>query len=462
MRGKTTMNAAILTLALAPAAFAEKETPPPAAAPKGFRVPAPRAFSLDNGMKVSFVSYGTMPKVTVQLAVRAGNAQEAADQVWIAGLTGDLMREGTKTRTALQISEAAARMGGSLEVGVDADTTEVGGDVLSELGPEMVRLVADVVRNPAWPPSELPRLEADRARQLAVAKSQPQPLAQERFRAVLYGDHPYGRTFPDPDKLQAYTLDQVRAFYDANFGAARAHLYVAGRFDDAKMEAAVREAFAGWKRGNPLKENPPSPKSERSLHLIDRPAAVQSTIILGMPVIDPSKPDYIPLAVTHTLLGGYFSSRITSNIREQKGYTYSPFSQLSWRYRDAYWAEQADVTTAVTGAALKEIFGEIDRLQAEAPGAAELKNVQSYMAGTFVLRNSTRAGIIAQLQYVDLHGLSPTYLNDYVSRVTAVTPADVQRLAQTYLQDDKATIVVVGDKKVIEEQLKPFAKVNAP
>src|SRR6185503_9544022 len=185
---ETTMQAAILILALAPAAFAEKETPPPAATPKGFRVPAPRSFSLDNGMKVSFVSYGTMPKVTVQLAVRAGNAQEAADQVWIADLTSDLMREGTRTRTALQISEAAARMGGSLEVGVDADTTELGGDVLSEFGPEMVRLVADVAMNPAWPAAELKRLEADRARQLAVAKSQPQPLAQERYRAVLYGD----------------------------------------------------------------------------------------------------------------------------------------------------------------------------------------------------------------------------------------------------------------------------------
>jgi zinc protease len=457
-----TMNAAILGLALAPAAFAEKQAPPPAAAPKGFQVPAPRSFELANGMKVSLVSYGTMPKVTVQLVLRAGNAQEPADQVWIADLTGDLMREGTKTRTALQISEAAARMGGTLEVAVDADTTEVGGDVLSEFGPEMVRLVADLVQDPAWPAAELPRLKADRARQLAVTKSRPQPLAQERFRAVLYGDHPYGHSFPDPDRLQAYTLEQVRAFYEANFGAGRAHLYVAGRFDEAKLEAAVRESFAGWARGNALKENPPSPKAERSLSVIDRPGAVQSTILLGMPVIDPSKPDYISLAVTHTLLGGYLSSRITSNIREQKGYTYSPFSQISWRYRDAYWAEQADVTTAVTGASLKEIFGEIDRLQAEAPGAAELKAVQSYMTGTFVLRNSTRAGIIGQLKYVDLHGLPSSYVNDYVSKVTAVTPADVQRMAKTYIQDDKATIVVVGDKKVIEEQVTPFAKTNTP
>jgi zinc protease len=454
---RTAAAVALLITGLSSPAFAEKQAPPPAGPPRGFHVPTPRTFTLENGLQVSLVSYGAMPKVTVELAVGAGNAQEAGDQVWIADLTGDLMREGTKTRTGLQISEDAARMGGSLEIGVDANTTRIGGDVLSEFGPAMVRLVADVVTSPSWPASELPRLKADRARQLSVARSQPQPLAEEKFRAVLYGDHPYGRTFPDPDKLQAYTLAQVQAFYGSNFGAARAHLYVAGRFDEAAIEAAAREAFAAWKRGAPVEVKAPSPKAERSLSVIDRPGAVQSTIILGMPVIDPSRPDYIPLAVSHTLLGGYFSSRITSNIREQKGYTYSPFSQISWRYRDAYWAEQADVTTAVTGASLKEILGEIDRLQAEPPGAEELAAVKSYLAGTFVLRNSTRAGIIAQLEYVDLHGLPAGYVNDYVAKVMAVTPAEVQRMVKTYIRDDEATIVVVGDRKVIEEQLRPYA-----
>ena len=169
------------------------------------------------------------------------------------------------------------------------------------------------------------------------------------------------------------TAVQVRAFYDANVGAARAHLYVAGRFDPAAMEAAVRDAFGGWKAGTPVSFAPPSPRTARAIHLIDRPGAVQSTIVIGMPVIDPTNPDYVPLLVTNTLLGGYFSSRITSNIREAKGYTYSPFSQVSVRYRDAYWAQNADVTTNVTGPSLKEIFYEIDRLQGEPPSADELK-----------------------------------------------------------------------------------------
>ncbi len=179
-----------------------------------------------------------------------------------------------------------------------------------------------------------------------------------------------------------------------------------------------------------------------------------------MPIIDPSNPDWDRLFLMNVLLGGSFSSRITSNIREQKGYTYSPQGQLSSRYRDAYWIEIADVTTNVTGPALKEILGEIDRLQAEPPSETELKAFQNYRVGVFVLQNSSRGGITGQLEFVDLHGLPADYLNGYVARVYAVTPAQVQEMAKKYLQDDKATIVVVGDRKVIEEQVKAFGPVK--
>ena len=205
----------------------------------------------------------------------------------------------------------------------------------------------------------------------------------------------------------------MRDFYTGNFGAARAHVYVVGRFTPADMEKAIRDAFSGWAAGPAPVLTPPRPTSTRGVHLVDRPGAVQSTLIVGVPVIDPSQPDYVPLVVTNTLLGGYFSSRMTTNLREDKGYTYSPFSQLSSRQRDTYWAQNADVTTAVTGPSLKEIFFEIDRLQAEPPTAQELQAVKNYAAGTFVLLNSTRGGIINQLQFVELHGLPETYLRDY-------------------------------------------------
>ena len=160
--------------------------------------------------------------------------------------------------------------------------------------------------------------------------------------------------------------------------------------------------------------------------------------------------------MTNTLLGGSFASRITSNIREQKGYTYSPFSQLSSRYHDAYWAEIADVTTGVTGPSLKEIFYEINRLQKDAPPEAELKGIQDYIAGLFILQNSSRQGIISQLAFADLHNLGDDYLETYVKKIYAVTPEQVQQMAEKHLTTDKMTIVVVGDKSKIADQLTPY------
>ncbi len=450
----------VLVAAAAAAQNAPKQAPPAPGQPKNFSVPAPKTLTLENGLGVTLVPYGTVPKVAIRLAVRTGNVDEKPNEVWLADLTGDMLSEGTTTRTAPQIAEDVARMGGELEVAVIENRIDIGGDVLSEFAPQMVALVADVAMNPRLPESELARLKDDRARQLSIARTQPQPLAQEKFRAVLYGDHPYGRLFPTEAMLQGFTVAQVKDFYSRNFGAARSRIYVVGRFDEAAVESAIKKAFASWKKGPPPNTTKPSPKSERAVYLIDRPGAPQSTINIGMPVADPSNPDWDRLFVMNVLLGGSFASRITANIRENKGYTYSPQGQLSNRYRDAYWIEIADVTTNVTGPALKEIIGEVDRLQAEAPSEKELKAFQNYRAGVFVLQNSSRGGIIGQLEFVDLHGLPADYLNGYVGRVYAVTPAQVQEMAKKYLQDDKATIVVVGDKKVIEEQLKAFGPVK--
>ena len=447
-------------LLLAAHAGAQKQSPPVGGTPKNFQLPSKRTFALPNGMGVTLIPYGEVPKVTVELMVMSGNVNEGPQEVWLADLSGDLMQEGTTSQTAEAVAQTAARMGGSLNFSVTSDQTDVGGDVLGEFAPDMVRLIADVVRNPRLPASELDRIKANRLRQLSIAKSQPQALAQEKFSAVMFPNHAYGRLYPTEAMVQSYTVEQIRGFYAANFGAARAHLYVAGKFDATAVEAAVRSSFADWKAGTPAVANLATPKSGRAVYLIDRPKAVQSTIYLGLPIADPSSRDWEAIRVTNALLGGSFGSRITSNIRENKGYTYSPFSQLTSFPKSAYWVQQADVTTNVTGASLKEIFYEIGKLRTEAVPAAELKGIQNYLAGIFVLQNSTRQGIIDQLQFVRLHGLTEEFLTRRVANVYAVTPADVQRIMQTYIDPAKMPIVVVGDENVIREQIRPYQTVT--
>lgn len=439
---------------------APRQSAPPAGVPKNFRVPEPRALALPNGLRVVLLPYGDVPKAEVQLRLDVGRAHDPAGRPWLSELTGRLMEQGSTTRSAAQVAQQMADMGGSLSVSVGTEQTSVGGEVLSEFAAPLVRLIADVARHPALPASELPRLQADLKRDLSVARSRQQAQALERFRAALYGKHPYALASPSAAQIDALTREHVRAFHAAGFVAAQATLYVAGRFDAAAVEQAARTSLGDWARGARASIAPPQPRARRVVHVLDKPGAVQTTLLLGLPVIDPSRPDYVALVVANTLLGGYSASRITANIRENKGYTYSPGSQITSHRGDAYWSEQADVTTNVTAPALREIFAEIQRLSSEAPSAEELRAVQNYLAGTFVIRNSSRGGLIEQFDFLRRHGLTRAYLDEYVTRVYAVTPAKVQQVTRTLLRADALTIVAVGDRQALGDSLAAFGPVE--
>ena len=458
MRKIITLAVAVLA-STALSAQTQKQTPPTPGTPHNFAIPAIRRFDLSNGLKVRFVPYGEVPKATIRLVTQTGNVDEGANEVWLADLTADLMQQGTTSRSAEQIAKESALMGGSLDVSVGQNLTTIGTEVFSESAAQAIALIADVARNPRFPESELARLKGDRARQLSIQRSTPGSLAAEKYASVLFPNSAYGRYFPTPEMLQGYTLDQARSFYDRNFGAARSYVYVVGRFDASAVENAIRTAFGDWKAGAaPTKPNV-TPVSKRAVYFIERPGAVQSTLNIGLPTIDAAHADYLGLTVMNSLLGGSFGSRITSNIREQKGYTYSPSSTIASRPGGAAWTQVADVTTKDTGASIKEILYEINRLRDEPATAAELRGIQNYLAGTFVLRNSSRAGIAGQLATLDLYGIGEDYLRNYVQRVYALTPADIQRLAKTYIDPSKLAIVVVGDRAVVMDQIKTYGDV---
>jgi zinc protease len=452
---------AVLVMILIPSlcAIAQKQTPPEGGKPKDFALPKKITFILENGLAATMVHYGEVPKVSITAVMRTGGIDEAPNEIQLASLTGTMLKEGTLTLSAEDIRRDAAMMGGSIDVSVGDDRTSVGGDVLSEAGPTFIKLVADVLRNPKFPESELPRLKNDKIRELSLAKADPQSLTTERFNKELYGDHPYGRGFPTDTMIMSYTIDRVRKFYHDTFNAQRTHLYIVGHFDQKEMESAVRNAFKSWERGAKQVVNIPQSVTKRHVVIIDRPGASQSTVEIGLPVIDPTSKGYISLQVMNSLLGGSFASRITSNIREQKGYTYSPYSMVAARYRTAYWAEIASVSTNVTGPSIKEILYEINRLRSESPTQEELKGIQNYLAGTFVLQNSTRQGIIGQLSFLDFHGLPESYLTGYVKAVHAVTPAQIKDMTVKYLRPDDMVIVIAGDKGKIEEQVADYGTV---
>ncbi len=449
-----TIFALAITLIAVGQVWGQKETPPEGGTPRDFNLPSKKEATLSNGLSSTLVQYGAIPKVNVNIIIKTGNIHEKENEVWLADLAGDLMEEGSASMDAKAIAERVAGMGGQINVNTGQNQLSVSGSVLSEFGPDLIRILADMIINPAFPASELDRLKNDLKRNLTVQKSVPQSQAQAEFRSIVYPDHSYGRYFPTEAMLDSYTLEQARAFYDRNVGAKRTVVYAVGKFDAQAMQKAIEESFGSWKPGPEVDFPAPDPNTTNKVAMIDRKDAPQTTVIMGLPTIDPSKPDYLPLTIANSLLGGSFGSRITSNIREDKGYTYSPFSTISAGYRSALWYEQADITSEHTGDAIQEIAKEIKRLQSEPPSKEELKGIQNYQAGIFVLQNSTPGGIISQLNFLDFHGLPDSYLTEQVKNIHNVTPEQVQEIAKKYFRYEDMTLVLVGDKKLLEKQMK--------
>jgi predicted Zn-dependent peptidase len=449
---------ACLLLIFTFSAAAQKETPPAGGQPKPFVFPKEEAYNLPNGMRVVLVPYGSVPKVAIQVQVRNGTLVEKPAQRWISAAVANLLKEGTTTRTAEDLARQPAEMGGSIFSVAGTDKTIVGGEVLSEFDTAFLTLLADVLQNPKFESKALEEYRTNTLQNLITARSQAGTIAIEKFREVIYPGHPYGTVNPSEETVKGYKLEDVKAYYNDFFGGARTTLYVVGKFDAAKVKSTIQKAFGGMKKGSAPERDVPKIDPKRSLTVIDRPGAPQSTIYLGMPAVSPSDPDFIKFVVMNSLLGGSFGSRITSNIRENKGYTYSPSSTAWNRYRTGYWYEVADVTTKFTGASIKEILFEIERLQKEPPSETELQGIKNYLVGIYVLQNSTRTGVINQLENVNYNELDKNYINTYVQNIVAVTAKDIQDTAAKYLNQDKMTIVVVGDKSLITEQLKPYEK----
>lgn len=450
---KTLVYIYILAFTLPIFAFQEKELPPPGGEPLEFKIPAKTTKTLDNGLKTVLIPQGIIPKAVIRMSVATGNLNENKNQVWLSDLLSDLMEEGSTSKTAQEIADAFAGMGGNLRIYVTAHHTVLQSSVLSEFTDDAIAIMADILQHPKLPETELERIKNNMKRNITVRLSEPQNQAEQLFYSKIYGDHPYGIRYPKEEMVDSYSRADLKNFYDQNFGALRTTVYVAGKFDEAAVQSTIEESFANWQSGPEIQYRTARPRTDPSVEIIDRPDAPQSTLMYGLPVAEISSPDYIPLFLTNRLLGGYFSSRITSNIREDKGYTYSPRSTYETDYNTSLWYQEADVTTKFTGASLKEINKEINLLRTTPPTAEELEGVKNYAMGSFVLQNSSRNGIITQLQNLDLHNLDESFLTDRIKNIQAVTPEQVQQMAEKYLDPEKMTLVIVGDKKTVQEQI---------
>ncbi len=447
------LSACIAGLSFASAPSMAREQPPAPGPAHKFIIAPTQVVELENGLKTTFIPFGKVPKVAIEIVVHSGEL-DGGNQTWLPGLAGALMKEGTQLRSSEAISQQAALMGGEVGLSVGSEETKLSIDVLSEKAPAALQLLAEILTQPALPEHEFPRLLQDRLRDLSIARTQTETIAAEAFDALMYPDHPFGLPLPTEAQLSKYTIEDVKRFYRENFGAQRTHIYIAGQFDRIALENTLRASLAKWSRGPAPLALPPTPSRKLQVRLIDRPGAPQSTIRLGIPVIKVTDPTFMQLSMANTVLGGSLVSRITENLRETHGWAYSPSSSIAAQSSDATWVEGADVTTDATAPAIAEIFSEIRRLQSEAPGDAELTAAKNYRNGIFVLSNATREGLISQFAFMDLLGLPQDWLTTYIERMYAVQPAQISAAVRTQIDPKQMTLVVVGDMKKVRASIR--------
>jgi zinc protease len=416
--------------------------------------------TLSNGLEVVLVESHTIPKFNGQLFFRSGNAMTAATAPGLADMVASLARTGTTTRASRQIEEDLRRMGADLSCGAGADTSAVSFEGLVDFSNDLLQLVAELTQRAAFPADEFERERRQLLEGLKIERTTPGFLGSERFRKVLFGAHPYGTISPTEAQVERYSLEQIKNFYSHYYRPGNALLVMVGDFDPRKMLGQVENIFGSWPPG--VVEDAPNPSLPdihgRGVYLVHLPGSVQSQVLVGNRAITRKHPDWLRLTLANSIYGGAFNSRLVMNIREAKGYTYSPRSGAHPLRQHGYFSIGAAVRNDVVAATLTEIFYEIDLMRSTPVGEEELADARNYLTGIFSLGLATQDGLGGQLATSTLERLPDDYLETYRERVLKLTAADVQDAARKYFDSANAQIVVVGDRAQIEEQVAMFGK----
>jgi len=458
------VRSAILAAALVLAATkAGAQTERPAVGPERPFQLAPRVErTLPNGLRVVVTRQTAIPKVSITLTVLSGYSSDPADLTGLASLTADLIQEGTKTRSSRQIRRDAFGMGGSLTAAASQDYTSISTRGLSEFATQLIDLVAEVAMSPTLPEDELAILKQQHLQAVSQQKASPQFLANRTFRGALFGSHPYARTSETEASLKAMDRAKLAAFHRDHYRPNNAFLLIVGAIDPDAMIAAAEKAFGAWARRDvpsPPFAAPPA-LSGRKVLFVQRPNSIQSSIALGNIAVKRSDARWYELTLANTVYGGAFNSRIVRNIREEKGYTYSPSSILTGFADAGFYRFAADVRNDVTGATLAEVFKEIDKMRAEGSDGSELQGAKQYLRGIFPIQTATQTGLAGTLNNVYVFGLPKDYPETFRAKISAVTPAQVKGAATTLFGSENSVIAIVGDWAKVKEQLGGFKDIT--
>jgi zinc protease len=417
---------------------------------------------LSNGLQVVLAEAHSIPKFHGELFFRAGNALMVDRAPSLAEMTATVVRTGTAKRASRQIEEDLRRLGADLGTSAGQDTSAISFAGLSEFAEPLLQLVNELAREASFPEGEFERERRQKLEEVKLERTSPGFLAGERLRKVLFGAHPYAQISPSEAQVAAYRREDLQSVYSRIYTPENGLLMIVGDFDPQAMLKTIEKVFGAWTGKKPAaKETAALPQLRaRRVFLVHNPGSVQAQILAGCHAITRKHPDWIRLGLTNSLYGGAFNSRLVMNIREDKGYTYSPRSSVSPLKQHGYFSVSAAVRNEVVAASLTEIFYEIDKLRSLPVPEAELADAQNYLTGVFSMGLATQEGLLSQFSTVELNELPADYLETYREKVRALTPEDLMATARKYFDSANMQIVVVGDREQIQEQAALFGDIE--
>jgi zinc protease len=432
-----------------------RQQPPAPGQRRTLELPPPSSFQLSNGLTVLLNERPGLPIVSASLVVKTGSGANPADKPGLANFTATMLDQGTATRSAQQIADQVAQLGGSLGTSSTMDGTQITAASLRRNFPALLDLIADVARHPAFPAQEIDRQRASRLAGLAQQRENPGAVANSAMFAALYGPaHQYG--YPElgtESSNRATTRDDLMRFWIQTFVPNNAALVVSGQIAAADLKPLVEKAFGDWQRGTPASPplGEPATTSAR-LVLVDKPGAPQTQVRVASVGAPRSTPDYEALRVMNEALGGLFSSRINLNLREEHGYTYGASSQFVFRRAAGPFVVASGVRTDVTAPAVTEILKEVRRIRDVALTPDELALAKDSLVRSLPSDFQTSERVTASTAGIYIYDLGLDYFSQYPSKLSAVTAGQAKAAAEKYLVPGRLIVVAVGDR----------AKIGAP
>lgn len=446
--------AASLTFAQSPARPDRSQPPKPGPAP-ALTLPPIQKQTLSNGLAVWLVEQHEVPVVQVNLIVGSGSSADPQGRFGTASLTAAMLDEGAGTRGTLELADAIEFLGAQLSASSSFDQSAVRLSVPVARLPEALPLMADVITRPTFPDGELERLRKERLTALLQARDDPAEIVRVAFPRLVFGTaHRYGTAAVGTEaSTRAITLDDLRAFYTANYRPDNATLLVVGDVTAATALPLLEQALGRWRPAGQAPARvtiPDAPQlTKRQIYLVDKPGAAQSQIRIGWIGVPRSTTEYATLQVLNTILGGSFTSRLNQNLREKNGYTYGASSAFDMRRSAGAFLAAAGVQTDKTADALREFFVELNAIRTPIP-AGELEKAKNYVSLGFPGEFETRGDMARKLEELVVYGLPENTFTTFVDQVTRVTAADIEKAARQYIQPDKFAVVIVGDRAAVE------------